>query len=1024
MGDTASESASESAVTGSESNPTSPSTNPDSPTAKAKSDPAVDTSGFDEAAKDAKAKPVSAPPKSKKLSPRQRRRKWLVSVLKNLSGKRLDASKLSSFQIVMLARALRSGVAECSFEYDANKFVAELQNAAGSIHRGHSDRLRDIVLQNEGVIRDAGETAWWDDLQERASARLVTLTSDQLRQQIDRGGVEASVVLAIDAVGPKSAAATVVSSDGDVLHTEDLPSGLGKGPRTAAMTRMGELVHTYRADLIVISNGLARRAMMVAVAELIKQSPPGSIRYTLAERSGADAYAGSSMADGEMPTTPRRFRAAAWLAFSILHPAQALAKIDPLKLRLNAFSRELNDSALRETLDDVLVSGASRGGIDVNTAPVSWLARLPGMDHETAKTIDRRRRESLFKSRDEIESDDVLEGPSSRRQALPFLRVFHSDETLDGTLIHPDDYPLAKKLAGSLEIELPPEAPPGYTLPDYSVASPAAPASGKADVALKDAPKPDAGVSVEDFTVSQKPEQDFKVGESDDAASASGVAGASEDAEASEDAGSTTSNLDAAESDPTATASSEPTAGETSTSEPAAEPSETDSQDQSAESADAEDSGASGSSNSDATDSSDAGDDSAAGDAGASEPDPTLAAVRRPKPESTKVDKCVKEWQIGTRRAHQIVDWLCDPFGDGNSDGNPPAVCQTIPSLSNLKAGDEVVGIVVGMMPFGVFVELAPDCSGLVHISRLAETYVEDMHEVVSIGDIVSAYVEGIDDKHRRVSLSLVSPQRLEELEQERREKRQRGSNFGPRGRGGPGRGGPGRNQNSAGHSSSGQAGSGRGNAGRGDGPRGGSTGGGQARGGSGRGGPNRGDGPPARGGRNDRGGGRNDRGGGRNDRGGNRGSRSRDGRRDNRGGRSRSVESYRVEGKKEHKPITEEMRAGAEPMRSFGDLAQFMTVDTTPETPSETPATKSEASTDAKPDANNDARQDQGDAATPSSDSPSTHPPTADPPSVDPVADSGANDRSGSTDASTDASDSAGPSEPGVVDKPSADAS
>ena len=92
-----------------------------------------------------------------------------------------------------------------------------------------------------------------------------------------------------------------------------------------------------------------------------------------------------------------------------------------------------------------------------------------------------------------------------------------------------------------------------------------------------------------------------------------------------------------------------------------------------------------------------------------------------------------------------------------------------MPSIKALKPGDAVVGVVVGVMPFGVFVELAPDCSGLVHVSRVSDTYVEDLHEAVQVGDVVSAWVTGIDEKRRRVALSAVSPQREAELAEVRR---------------------------------------------------------------------------------------------------------------------------------------------------------------------------------------------------------------------------------------------------------------
>ena len=415
------------------------------PAATAATDSSEDKS---QPASEKQAAPATA--KKKKISPRQRRRRWLVSVLKPLAGKRFNSDKLSSFQVVMLSRALRSQVAECSFEYDASKLVAELQRSAAGINRHIEDKLRDLVIQHEANIREAAEAAWWEDLQERASSRLVTITSDHLRAQVNRGGLDAKVLMAIDAVGPRTAATTIVASDGRVLHSEDMPCQLSAAQRAQAVTKMGELIHAHHVDLIVVSNGPARRATLVVLGDLIAQSPDNSIRWTLADRSGADAYSSSATADQEMRSTPRRFRSAAWLAFSVLQPAQALAKVDPLKLRLSSFQRELTDEALKTPLNEVMSSGASRGGVDVNSAPISWLSRLPGMNDSVAQAIDTTRRQTLFTSREAVNELDDWDSSVSSRQALPFLRVFQSDESLDGTLIHPEDYALAKKLATAL----------------------------------------------------------------------------------------------------------------------------------------------------------------------------------------------------------------------------------------------------------------------------------------------------------------------------------------------------------------------------------------------------------------------------------------------------------------------------------------------------------------------------------------------------------------------------------------------
>ena len=320
------------------------------------------------------------------------------------------------------------------------------------------------------------------------------------------GGVEAKVIMSIDAVGPRTAATAIVTSDGRVLHNEDIPCQLSASQRSQAVTKMGELIHHHHVDLIVISNGPARRATMIALGDLIKQSPEKSIRWTLADRSGADAYSSSSVANQEMRSTPRRFRAAAWLAFSVVHPAQAITKVDPLKLRLGSFQREISDEAILDALEDVLISGASRGGVDANAAPVSWLARLPGMTDSIAQAIDRTRRESLFPSRESIAELEQWESVVQSRQAIPFLRVFGSSEVLDGTLVHPDDYPLARKLAKSLEIELPPDSPPGYDPPSFEAESkPAEPA------ALTESVTDEEPTKVEEFTTAGEQAPDFDV---------------------------------------------------------------------------------------------------------------------------------------------------------------------------------------------------------------------------------------------------------------------------------------------------------------------------------------------------------------------------------------------------------------------------------------------------------------------------------------------------------------------------------
>lgn len=759
--------------------------------------------------------------KKKKVSARQKRRQWLAGVLQPLAGKSFTSGKLTSFQKLMLGRALRGQLTQCSFEYRADVLTSYLQNFAAKLNSQLGPRLQAIVAANEQVIRQTCESAWWDEVLDQAATRLVSILASHLRKQVLRQSVDARVVMSIDAIGPQTVALAIVAADGTLLASEDLPCQLSPAARQQTVTRLGELVHRYHVDLIVVSNGPVRRSMLILLNELLEQSQPGSVRWSLAERSGADLYAGSPIGNREMPETPRRFRAATWLAFQVLAPAQALTKVDPARLRLGSYQRELSDDALADALSSILVSSASSDGVDVNKVDVSWLARLPGMNAALAEQIVELREGGKLQSRDDLEA---LPWPLAvdRNQALPFLRVFGSSNTLDGTLIHPHDYLLAEKLMNALEIPAPPAYPPGYVAPE------------------KPSPTTDAVVPPSDPTspeaspASNHPESQTADGQTADGQTAevhdgSGEGGAGDpaDALAGEDI-----DLPLEGFQPKKT----PAEPEESVISP-----------------------------------------------------PVVEPYRHPFPENQEMDRRIKEWQVGRQRAKQIVHWLCDPFSRGPVASEPAtAAMERIPKLSNLQPGTKVAGIVVSVAGFGVFVELGPDCNGLIHVSRLSERFVEDMNEVVQVGDVIVAWVQEVDLKRRRVALSAIPPERQAQMDRNRGGSRYRDSGRGARGRSGRGDGG--QQHKDAQGQSVGKTNQrfGAGEKGKGQRPQ------SDQRGVRGRG-------------------------------------RGRD-RRENRDDKPR-VYTKVAAAKPPAAPISEAMVRGDEPLRSFGDLAQFFQKKSTPDT-------------------------------------------------------------------------------------------
>jgi transcriptional accessory protein Tex/SPT6 len=816
---------------------------------------AVGRSAFGEQAAPAeRSAVVSSTSKSdsaKRLSPRQRRRRWLIGLLKPIEHKTLPLNRLSAFQVLMLGRAVRSNLVKVDWQYDAPQLHRHLVKHAPAGRHPHAARLAAAVERAAPRLATACEQEAWAEQADRAQGHLLEVLAHGIDMRLNRAPMPGLRILAIDANGNRTAPCAVVAPDGSVLHTEDLPCQLAGNIRQQLVVRLGELVHQFKIDAVVVSNGTARRACLVALRELLAQSTPGSLAWTLVDRNGADLFAADLAAEHPWRSLPRRFRAAAWLARQIQAPAEALVELDLTKTRLATYQRELNPIDLQDLLHDVFSAAAAAKGADVNSTPVSWLARLPGASPVLADRLDVLRRERLFETRGDLLERLGDEFVDSAAQCLGYLRVYGSSEPLDATTIHPADYRLADRLLQALEIPRPPAAPPGYRPPSYRRSPDPAPES----TAAVGSSSPSAEGATDEAATATEPAADSPQAESGD-----WVDLASSTADATD---VVATDLGApVESDSSGT---EAPVDSTSAAAQSAEPS-----------ASAEETLATHVATTEAA------------------PSEKLEPYRVDPPPIEKVRKLIKEWQLGGGKVEQIIRALIDPFPHPTAGERRGALHTKVAALADLQPGDPVCGVVVGVADFGVFVELAPECSGLVHISRLLPGFILDPHELLQVGDVVQAWVVNVDSGRRRVALSLLSPEqerRMAESRQRRQDERHP-----PRDRNQESRGERPANQATGGPRRSEGGGRGPAPAREADGPGGAGVGSAAARRGDRR--DARSGGPP-------------------------RGKQGR-GRAQDSEDATRTVVVRVAKSSKPLEPISEAKQRGDEPLRSFNDLMQF----------------------------------------------------------------------------------------------------
>ncbi len=816
-----------------------------------------------------------------KLTPRQRRRRWLTSVLQPFKSLKKPLQRLTAYQMLMLGRGQRSQLIKVELDYDRRSLV----NMARDVFVSEQHPLAKWFVEACENALQAGlyakvEADALAEEDELAQQKLLEAATDQLRGSLLQRPVKGHRILIVDTVGPNSACVAIIDSRGKCLATQEVVCSSQPSVISQNVIMLGELVHKHKVTLVALSNGPARRFLIHTVAELMKQSASGNLRWTMVDRGGAEAYATSRQASVELPQLNRRFRAAVWLGRRLQDPLGELLKLDTSRLRLGSYQRELPQDPLKRLVTATLADCLCVRGVDARYASEQQFLYVPGVSAEVATKLSEMTAKREFVSREALVAALPDWSDAGKRQALGFVRIYNSPQTLDGTLIHPDDYRLAQRLIENTDLKQPDAAPAGWQPPKIKV--PKAPkgstqsADALASAAVGESAEPSTEAMATDATASET------------------------NVDASIEQSAPIEN--STESPEVSAQSAEPSAEATAVSD-------------SAEGSAAEAS---------ATDGESAGSDQVGGESASSESLPEIAPeypedvlAQQAVAPTIDVEKLARGWQVGRAKLGWLAQCLANPFGDTRDRRPPIPMLASVPTLNDLQPGMCVYAIVVGVADFGAFVELGPDCGGLIHISRLSARYVEDPHQAVQIGDLIQAWVVSVDVEKRRVALTALSPQqqqRQAEAQREQEQARQESRSHRPSGQQGNRQGGGNREGQRSGPARGGQPGQ----------PR---------------------TGAPSGAGRSDQGGRPSSGDGGRGGRGGQR--RGGDG---GRGQGSRSDnKAIVVKSKKPSAPITEAMKKGQEPLRSFSDLLQFYEVkrtdvpaDAKPETPPAAPAPES----------------------------------------------------------------------------------
>ncbi|MFF5930247.1 Tex family protein [Streptomyces hydrogenans] len=239
----------------------------------------------------------------------------------------------------------------------------------------------------------------------------------------------------------------VVDATGKVVATDTIHPHVPANRWDESLAKLARLAKEHAVELVAIGNGTASRETDKLAAELLAKHPELQLTKVMVSEAGASVYSASAFASQELPELDVSLRGAVSIARRLQDPLAELVKIDPKSIGVGQYQHDLAETKLSRSLDAVVEDCVNGVGVDVNTASAPLLSRVSGISSGLAENIVAHRdANGPFRSRKALK-DVARLGPKAYEQCAGFLRIRGGDDPLDASAVHPEAYPVVRRMA-------------------------------------------------------------------------------------------------------------------------------------------------------------------------------------------------------------------------------------------------------------------------------------------------------------------------------------------------------------------------------------------------------------------------------------------------------------------------------------------------------------------------------------------------------------------------------------------------
>lgn len=350
-----------------------------------------------------------------------------------------------SHRILALRRGEAEGILRLRIAPEEHETLSIIEGSWVDGRGPASEQVR-LACQDgyKRLLGPAMETEIRNEAKVRADAEAIRIFSQNLRELLMAPPLGRQSVMAIDPGFRTGCKLACLDRQGRLQHHTTVYPHNGAHERRDAEVEIKALAEHYQIRIIAIGNGTAGRETEAFVRSL---DLPGNPLIEMVNESGASVYSASEAARDEFPELDLTFRGAISIGRRLMDPLAELVKIEPKAIGVGQYQHDVDQAALKQALDDTVMSCVNQVGVDVNTASRELLTYVSGIGPALAENIVKYRDENgPFKSRKALRKVPRL-GPKAFEQAAGFLRIADAPNPLDRSGVHPESYHIVEAMA-------------------------------------------------------------------------------------------------------------------------------------------------------------------------------------------------------------------------------------------------------------------------------------------------------------------------------------------------------------------------------------------------------------------------------------------------------------------------------------------------------------------------------------------------------------------------------------------------